>query len=141
MDTQEEQGGETLAGRPACAFANMLIHRHASVAHAVSYTAGSYEVLRTIGAGSFGTALLVRTRSTGKLVVIKQIRLQELGTKDRLEAMNEVIWVLAVGSNTRTTTPSHQGPNSFFKACACDEWPNSEGKAMCMPGLVATCCL
>ena len=63
--------------------------------HAVDTNAGSYEVLRTIGTGSFGTALLVRTRSTGKLVVIKQIRLQELGTQDRLEAMNEVTWVLA----------------------------------------------
>ena len=93
MDCSEEQGDETLAGRPACAFANMLMH--CIRVHAFNTTAGSYEVLRTIGTGSFGTALLVRTRSTGKLVVIKQIRLQELGTKDRLEAMNEVMGVLA----------------------------------------------
>lgn len=73
--------------------------------HAINTTAGSYEVLRTIGTGSFGTALLVRTRGTGKLVVIKQIRLQELGTKDRLEAMNEVSsWVLVAGSSTRCST-------------------------------------
>ena len=105
MNSSVEQGEETLAGRPAYATATCYAMLWA---HAVDTTAGGYEVLRTIGTGSFGTALLVRTRATGKLVVIKQIRLQELGTKDRLEAMNEVVWVLAAADAAAWAGPIWQ---------------------------------
>ncbi|GAM22931.1 hypothetical protein SAMD00019534_061060 [Acytostelium subglobosum LB1] len=49
-----------------------------------------YEELRTIGKGSFGKAVLVRRRSDGLLLVLKQINIMEMAPRERNDAMNEV---------------------------------------------------
>ena len=41
-------------------------------------TYGKYKKVRTLGKGSFGTAVLLRHRRTGHLVVSKQVRVQEM---------------------------------------------------------------
>ena len=41
-------------------------------------TYGKYEKVRTLGKGSFGTAVLLRHRRTGHLVVSKQVRVHEM---------------------------------------------------------------
>ena len=41
-------------------------------------TYGKYEKVKTLGKGSFGTAVLLRHRRTGHLVVSKQVRVQEM---------------------------------------------------------------
>ena len=41
-------------------------------------TYGKYKKVRTLGKGSFGTAVLLRHRRTGHLVVSKEVRVQEM---------------------------------------------------------------
>ena len=41
-----------------------------------------YEIVKKIGQGSFGTALLCRVKATGERVVIKQVGLQGLPPKE-----------------------------------------------------------
>ena len=48
-----------------------------------------YSVVKIIGRGSFGTAYLVRRKSDSFLYVMKKLALEQLGQKERAEAMNE----------------------------------------------------
>ena len=41
-------------------------------------TYAKYEKVKTLGKGAFGTAVLLRHRRTGSLVVSKQVRVQEM---------------------------------------------------------------
>ncbi|CAD7092523.1 unnamed protein product [Hermetia illucens] len=50
----------------------------------------NYELVRTVGHGSFGVAVLYRRKSDEKYVVLKQISLNELTSQERDLAMNEV---------------------------------------------------
>ena len=49
-----------------------------------------YIQANVIGKGSFGKALLVRSKDDQKLYVIKEINISEMGAKEQREAKNEV---------------------------------------------------
>ena len=49
-----------------------------------------YNLLKTIGRGTYGRALLVSRKSDGKLLVIKQVDLSELEAQEKAAALNEV---------------------------------------------------
>jgi len=53
-------------------------------------TFGEYERVRTLGKGSFGTAVLLRHRRTGHMVVSKQVAVQEMERADLGKVENEV---------------------------------------------------
>lgn len=53
-------------------------------------TYGKYEKVKTLGKGSFGTAVLLRHRRTGHLVVSKQVRVQEMPRAELSKVENEV---------------------------------------------------
>ena len=53
-------------------------------------TYGKYEKVKTLGKGSFGTAVLLRHRRTGHLVVSKQVRVQEMPRAELGKVENEV---------------------------------------------------
>ena len=48
-----------------------------------------YAVVKVLGRGAFGTAYLVRRKSDSFLYVMKKLALEQLGQKERTEAMNE----------------------------------------------------
>ena len=48
-----------------------------------------YEILKTLGEGSYGRALLVRDRKDREQYVMKEVRLAALKQKDRDEALRE----------------------------------------------------
>jgi serine/threonine protein kinase len=50
----------------------------------------NYEVVKEIGTGSFGKAILVRSKKDGKLYVMKRIAMKEMSEDERQGAMNEV---------------------------------------------------
>lgn len=50
----------------------------------------NYERLSIIGKGSFGKALLVRSKLDKKLCVVKEISISEMDAKEQKEAANEV---------------------------------------------------
>ena len=49
-----------------------------------------YNLLKTIGRGTYGKALLVSRKIDGKLLVIKQVNLSELEAQEKAAALNEV---------------------------------------------------
>lgn len=49
-----------------------------------------YEKIRTVGKGSFGSAVLYRRKDDDALVIIKEINIAELGQGERQMALNEV---------------------------------------------------
>eukprot|EP01063_Lacrimia_lanifica_P008880 TRINITY_DN1595_c0_g6_i1.p1 TRINITY_DN1595_c0_g6~~TRINITY_DN1595_c0_g6_i1.p1 ORF type:complete len:952 (+),score=413.99 TRINITY_DN1595_c0_g6_i1:166-3021(+) len=49
-----------------------------------------YQRVKVLGKGSFGEAVLLRARDTGKHVVVKRVNLGPLSTKEKEEAQNEV---------------------------------------------------
>ena len=50
-----------------------------------------YDVIRTIGSGSFGKALLVHSKTDpASFFVVKQINVKEMGEKEKKDAANEV---------------------------------------------------
>ena len=49
-----------------------------------------YEVLKTIGRGTYGKAMLARRRIDDKVLVIKQVDLRDLTEHERSAALNEV---------------------------------------------------
>ena len=51
--------------------------------------ASRYANVKVIGRGSFGTAYLVRRKADSFLYVMKKLALEQLGQKERAEAMNE----------------------------------------------------
>ena len=51
---------------------------------------GEYEVLKLVGRGTYGKALLVSRKADGKLLVIKQVDLTELDSHEKAAALNEV---------------------------------------------------
>jgi len=53
-------------------------------------TFGEYETVRTLGKGSFGTAVLLRHRRTGHMVVSKQVQVLEMERTDLSKVENEV---------------------------------------------------
>ena len=50
----------------------------------------SFEIIKVIGTGSFGKAILVRNRKDGKNYVMKRINVKEMSEDERQGAMNEV---------------------------------------------------
>jgi serine/threonine protein kinase len=50
----------------------------------------AFKVMRELGQGSFGVALLVEERATGLLYVIKRINISALGQRERRAALGEV---------------------------------------------------
>eukprot|EP00665_Eupelagonemidae_sp_cell47_P009560 gene9561-3499_t len=48
-----------------------------------------YKTEKIIGRGSFGTAYLVRSQADSRLYVMKRLALEQLGTKEKDEALNE----------------------------------------------------
>eukprot|EP00792_Barthelona_sp_PAP020_P006096 TRINITY_DN2906_c0_g2_i1.p1 TRINITY_DN2906_c0_g2~~TRINITY_DN2906_c0_g2_i1.p1 ORF type:complete len:761 (-),score=285.57 TRINITY_DN2906_c0_g2_i1:136-2382(-) len=50
----------------------------------------AYQVVRTVGKGSFGQAKLVRHRETRKQYIIKTIQIENMGANERREALNEI---------------------------------------------------
>ena len=58
-------------------------------ADTVSFEA-EYEVLRLLGRGTYGKALLVRRKADQRLFVVKQVELQDLDEQERTAALNEV---------------------------------------------------
>jgi len=48
-----------------------------------------YAAIKILGRGAFGTAYLVRRKSDSFLFVMKKLALEQLGQKERMEAMNE----------------------------------------------------
>lgn len=53
-----------------------------------------YDLLSTVGAGSYGKAVLATRKADGEKVVVKQIFLRDLDDKAREEALHEVgrVW-------------------------------------------------
>ncbi|KAL3130807.1 hypothetical protein ABBQ38_000143 [Trebouxia sp. C0009 RCD-2024] len=49
-----------------------------------------YDVIRTIGRGTYGKVLLARRKADDEMVVIKQVDLRGLEDHDRSSALNEV---------------------------------------------------
>ena len=49
-----------------------------------------YEVLKTIGRGTYGKALLARRIADGNILVIKQVDLRDLAGHEKKAALNEV---------------------------------------------------
>ena len=56
---------------------------HGSAPCAAQSLFAKYEVVKNIGKGAFGTAVLLRHRKTGHMVVSKQVAVQEM-TRDDL---------------------------------------------------------
>ena len=56
----------------------------------ISSTVSEYERIKTVGKGSFGSAVLYRRKDDDSLVVIKEINMLELSTTERQLALNEV---------------------------------------------------
>ncbi len=50
-----------------------------------------YDVLKQIGRGTYGKALLVSRKLDSKLLVIKQVDLSELEDQEKAAALNEVV--------------------------------------------------
>uniref|UniRef100_A0A915IFI9 Protein kinase domain-containing protein n=1 Tax=Romanomermis culicivorax TaxID=13658 RepID=A0A915IFI9_ROMCU len=50
----------------------------------------SYEKIRTVGKGAFGSAVLYRRKDDDSLVIIKEINMHDLNAKNRQMALNEV---------------------------------------------------
>ena len=48
-----------------------------------------YEIIKTLGEGGYGRALLVRNRKDRERYVMKEVRLTALKQKDREEALRE----------------------------------------------------
>uniref|UniRef100_A0A182S5W2 non-specific serine/threonine protein kinase n=1 Tax=Anopheles maculatus TaxID=74869 RepID=A0A182S5W2_9DIPT len=61
---------------------------HTQQQHALDLT--GYRKIRSVGQGSFGTAILYERQSDGQQVVMKQIALSNLAKPEREMAMNEV---------------------------------------------------
>lgn len=49
-----------------------------------------YSIVKVIGKGTFGKAILVKEKESGKLYIMKQISISTLSKKERDEAINEV---------------------------------------------------
>ena len=49
-----------------------------------------YDILKTIGRGTYGKAVLVTRKSDSRLLVIKQVDLNELEEHEKAAALNEV---------------------------------------------------
>ena len=56
---------------------------------AASAKGRKYRVERVIGRGSFGAAYLVRSQANSRLYVMKRLDFEQMGEKDRTEALNE----------------------------------------------------
>ena len=56
----------------------------------VSQSISSYEKIRTLGRGAYGTAVLYRKKDDDSLVVLKEITILDLSAAERQAAMNEV---------------------------------------------------
>lgn len=56
----------------------------------ISSTVSGYERIKTVGKGSFGSAVLYRRKDDDSLVVIKEINMLELSTVERQLALNEI---------------------------------------------------
>ena len=52
--------------------------------------ADRYNHLRVIGKGTFGKAVLVQSKASQREYVMKEIRVTDMGEKDRHQAINEV---------------------------------------------------
>ncbi|BES95101.1 NIMA-related kinase [Nesidiocoris tenuis] len=55
-----------------------------------SYLETTYEKIRTVGKGAFGTAVLYRRLSDSKMIVLKEINMGDLSAAERQMALNEV---------------------------------------------------
>jgi serine/threonine protein kinase len=53
-------------------------------------SSSKYETIKEIGVGSFGKAILVKSRENGKLFVMKRINMKEMSREEQEGAMNEV---------------------------------------------------
>mmetsp|Transcript_1694 Transcript_1694/g.5941 ORF Transcript_1694/g.5941 Transcript_1694/m.5941 type:complete len:710 (-) Transcript_1694:2334-4463(-) len=49
-----------------------------------------YDIIKVIGKGTFGRAILVRKKSNQKQLIIKQVTMSQLSMKEKKEALNEV---------------------------------------------------
>ena len=78
-----------------------------------------YEVIKTIGSGSFGQVYMVRHKREGKNYVIKKVKTRDMNPKDLENTENEVGWLvplthvrcgcsrrLGIRTSLRTRTPS-----------------------------------
>lgn len=98
-------GGETLAGAPRCLLGSLPCtasvwvgksgHQGRSeamsdVLPAASCLLAEYDVLRVIGRGTYGKALLVTRKTDHCILVIKQVDLNELEEHEKAAALNEV---------------------------------------------------
>uniref|UniRef100_A0A8K9XSD5 non-specific serine/threonine protein kinase n=1 Tax=Oncorhynchus mykiss TaxID=8022 RepID=A0A8K9XSD5_ONCMY len=73
----------------------------------------NYEKVRKIGEGSFGKAILVKSRDDGKQYVIKEIGISRMSSKERQESRKEVA-VLANMSH-----PNIIQYKESFEECGC----------------------
>lgn len=49
-----------------------------------------YEIIKSIGSGSFGNVYMVKHKREGKLYVMKKVKIRDLPQKDRENTENEV---------------------------------------------------
>lgn len=61
-----------------------------------------YEVIKTIGSGSFGQVYMVRHKREGKNYVIKKIKTRDMNPKDLENTENEVYILLITFSGSVT---------------------------------------
>lgn len=67
-----------------------LLDMEAAAAPSGNTLHAEYEVLKTIGRGTYGKVLLARRKADEEVVVVKQVDLRGLEVHDRNSALNEV---------------------------------------------------
>ena len=65
-----------------------MVEADLSVSNCILFA--EYDVLKTIGRGTYGKALLVNRKSDQQLLVIKRVALNELEEHEKAAALNEV---------------------------------------------------
>lgn len=76
-----------------------------------------YELLELIGKGNFGSAHKVREKATGRVMVIKKVRMTEMTKQERDNAMNEVR--LECSGPIRTHACSASFGSTSYVICEC----------------------